>query len=293
MIGLGGKENGVPRESGFDITVASEVMAILALCTRYSRSAGAHRALRRRPTLATAALVTLEDLRVAGAMTALLRDAIKPTLMQTLENTPALVHCGPFANIAHGNSSVLADLIGRKCADYLITESGFGADMGMEKFMDIKCRVSGMIPDVVVLVATVRALKMHSGHYRVIAGKPLDPRLDSEDLAALHEGMSNLIAQIENVGRFGVPCVVCINRFPTDTARRGRRDPTGQSCCRRGGCGACPPILWTAGPERWRYVKPLPPPPSCPTRSASSTTSIGRLNAKSKRLLPVYTAQPP
>ncbi len=216
VIGLGGKENGVPRESGFDITVASEVMAILALCTnihdlraRLGRCVVAQRYDGR--------LVTLEDLHVAGAMTALLRDAIKPTLMQTLENTPALVHCGPFANIAHGNSSVLADLIGRKCGDYLITESGFGADMGMEKFMDIKCRVSGMVPDVAVLVATVRALKMHSGHYRVVAGKPLDPRLEQEDLAALHEGMSNLVAQVENVGRFGVPCVVCINRFPADT----------------------------------------------------------------------------
>ena len=216
VIGLGGKENGVPRESGFDITVASEVMAILALCTGiHDLRARIGRCVVGQRT--DGSLVTLEDLRVAGAMTALLRDAIKPTLMQTLENTPALVHCGPFANIAHGNSSVLADLIGRKCGDYLITESGFGADMGMEKFMDIKCRVSGMVPDVAVLVATVRALKMHSGHYRVVAGKPLDPRLDSEDLAALHEGMSNLTAQIENVGRFGVPCVVCINRFPADT----------------------------------------------------------------------------
>ncbi|MDQ2808487.1 MAG: formate--tetrahydrofolate ligase [Chloroflexota bacterium] len=216
VIGLGGKENGVPRESGFDITVASEVMAILALCTGiHDLRARIGRCVVGQRT--DGSLVTLEDLRVAGAMTALLRDAIKPTLMQTLENTPALVHCGPFANIAHGNSSVLADLIGRKCADYLITESGFGADMGLEKFMDIKCRVSGMVPDVAVLVATVRALKMHSGHYRVVAGKPLDPRLDSEDLAALHEGMSNLVAQIENVSRFGVPCVVCINRFPADT----------------------------------------------------------------------------
>jgi len=216
VIGLGGKENGVPRESGFDITVASEVLAILALCTGiHDLRARIGRCVVGQRT--DGSLVTLEDLRVAGAMAALLRDAIKPTLMQTLENTPALVHCGPFANIAHGNSSVLADLIGRKCGDYLITESGFGADMGMEKFMDIKCRVSGMVPDVAVLVATVRALKMHSGHYRVVAGKPLDPRLDSEDLAALHEGMSNLTAQIENVGRFGVPCVVCINRFPADT----------------------------------------------------------------------------
>ncbi len=218
VVGLGGKENGIPRESGFDITVASEVMAVLALCTsmldlraRLGRIVVARRY--------DGSLVTTEDLRVAGAMTALLRDAIKPNLMQTLEGTPALVHCGPFGNIAHGNSSVLADLMGIKCCDYLITESGFGADMGMEKFMDIKCRVSNLRPDVVVMVATVRALKMHSGRYKVVAGKPLDPRLEQEDTAALEAGMSNLITQIQNVQRFGVPCVVYINRFPTDTAR--------------------------------------------------------------------------
>jgi formate--tetrahydrofolate ligase len=218
VVGLGGKENGIPRESGFDITVASEVMAVLALCTsmqdlraRLGRIVVARRY--------DGSLVTTEDLRVAGAMTALLRDAIKPNLMQTLEGTPALVHCGPFGNIAHGNSSVLADLIGIKCCDYLITESGFGADMGMEKFMDIKCRVSGLRPDVAVMVATVRALKMHSGRYKVVAGKPLDPRLEQEDTEALEAGMSNLVTQIQNVQRFGVPCVVCINRFPTDSAR--------------------------------------------------------------------------
>jgi formate--tetrahydrofolate ligase len=216
VLGLGGRENGIPRESGFDITVASEVMAILALTTGIQD-------LRRRlgriviGQTYDGQMVTTEDLQVAGAMTALLKDAIKPNLMQTLENTPALVHCGPFANIAHGNSSVLADLIGIRCGDYLITESGFGADMGMEKFMDIKCRVSGLRPDVVVMVATVRALKMHSGRYKVVAGKPLDPRLEQEDLQALQEGMINLIAQINNVQRFGVPCVVCINAFPTDT----------------------------------------------------------------------------
>lgn len=218
VVGLGGKENGIPRESGFDITVASEVMAVLALCTsmhdlraRLGRIIVGQRY--------DGSFVTTEDLRVAGAMTALLRDAIKPNLMQTLENTPALVHCGPFGNIAHGNSSVLADLIGIKCCDYLVTESGFGADMGMEKFINIKCRVSELRPDAVVLVATVRALKMHSGHYRVVAGKPLDRRLEQEDLKALSEGMVNLIAQIQNVQRFGVPCVVCINRFPTDSPR--------------------------------------------------------------------------
>ena len=218
VIGLGGKENGIPRETGFDITVASEVMAILALCTDI------HDLRKRLGQIVVGqrydgSLVTTEALQVAGAMTALLRDAIKPNLMQTLENTPALVHCGPFGNIAHGNSSVIADLIGIKCCDYLVTEAGFGADMGMEKFMDIKCRVSGLQPDVAVMVATVRALKMHSGRYKVVAGKPLDPRLEQEDIQSLQEGMSNLVAQIHNVQRFGVPCVVCVNRFPTDTDR--------------------------------------------------------------------------
>jgi formate--tetrahydrofolate ligase len=161
--------------------------------------------------------VTAEGLKTAGAMAVLMRDAIKPTLLQTTENTPVLIHAGPFANIAHGNSSIIADLVGLKLADCVVTESGFGADMGMEKFMDIKCRVSGMVPDVAVMVATVRALKMHSGCYKVVAGKPLDPRLEQEDLDALHAGMPNLIAQIENVARFGIPCVVCINRFPADS----------------------------------------------------------------------------
>ncbi|MGI8586452.1 MAG: formate--tetrahydrofolate ligase [Chloroflexia bacterium] len=218
VVGLGGKENGIPRETGFDITVASEVMAVLALCTGMAdlRARLGRIVLARRYD---GSLVTTEDLRVAGAMAALLRDAIKPNLMQTLENTPALVHCGPFGNIAHGNSSVLADMIGIKCCDYLVTESGFGADMGMEKFMDIKCRVSNLRPDVAVMVATVRALKMHSGRYRVVAGKPLDPRLEQEDTDALRDGMVNLTAQIQNVQRFGVPCVVCVNRFPTDTPR--------------------------------------------------------------------------
>ena len=216
VVGLGGRENGIPRESGFDITVASEVMAILALTTSLQD-------LRARLARIVVGqtndgkMVTAEDLRVAGAMTALLKDAIKPNLMQTLENTPAIIHCGPFGNIAHGNSSVLGDLIGIKGGDYLITESGFGADLGMEKFMDIKCRVSGLQPDVVVVVATVRALKMHSGRYRVIAGKPLDPRLEHEDLDALEAGLGNLVAHIENARRFGIPAVVCVNRFPADT----------------------------------------------------------------------------
>ncbi|MBF6613096.1 MAG: formate--tetrahydrofolate ligase [Chloroflexi bacterium] len=214
--GLGGKNNGVPRQSGFDIAVASEVMAALALCKSIFD-------LRERLGKIVVGqnmrgdAVTAEALKAAGAMTVLLREAIKPNLLQTIEGTPALVHCGPFANIAHGNSSVLADYVGIKGTDYLITEAGFGADMGFEKFCDIKCRVSGLRPAVAVVVATVRALKMHSGRFKIVAGKPLDPGLTEENLGALEEGAANLVAQIENVRRLGVPAVVAINAFPTDT----------------------------------------------------------------------------
>jgi formate--tetrahydrofolate ligase len=216
VVGLGGKENGHPRETGFDIAVASEVMAILGLTTSLKD-------LRARLGRIVVALdqdgkaVTAEDLRTAGAMAVLLRDAIKPTLLQTLENTPVLIHAGPFANIAHGNSSILADLIGLKLADCVVTESGFGADMGMEKFMNIKCRYSGLVPDAVVMVCTVRALKMHSGRFRVVAGRPLDPGLVREDLQAIEDGLANLDKQIENARLFGVPVVVAVNVFPTDT----------------------------------------------------------------------------
>ena len=216
VIGLGGKENGYTRETGFDIAVASEVMAILGLTTSLKD-------LRARLGRIVIGLdydgnaVTAEALQSAGAMAVLLRDAIKPTLLQTTENTPVLIHAGPFANIAHGNSSVLADLIGLKLADCVVTESGFGADMGMEKFMNIKCRYSGLIPDAVVMVCTVRALKMHSGRFRVVAGRPLDPGLVREDLKAIEDGIANLEKQIENTRLFGVPVVVAVNVFPTDT----------------------------------------------------------------------------
>ncbi len=217
VIGLGGRENGHPREASFDIAVASEVMAILGLTTGLKD-------LRARLGRIVVALdgkrqaVTAEQLRTAGAMAVLLRDAITPTLLQTVENTPAFVHTGPFGNIATGNSSVLADLIGLKVADCVVTESGFGADMGLEKFVNIKCRVSGLVPDAVVLVCTVRALKMHSGRFRVVAGKPLDPALLREDLAALEAGCVNLDKQIENARAFGLPVVVAVNVFETDTA---------------------------------------------------------------------------
>jgi formate--tetrahydrofolate ligase len=216
VVGLGGKENGYPRETGFDISVASEVMAILGLTTSLKD-------LRARLGKIVIGLdqdgkaVTAEDLKTAGAMAVLMRDAIKPTLLQTTENTPVLIHAGPFANIAHGNSSIIADLIGLKLADCVVTESGFGADMGMEKFMNIKCRYSGLVPDAVVMVCTVRALKMHSGRFRVVAGRPLDPALMREDLKAVEDGMANLDKQIENARLFGVPVVVAINAFPTDT----------------------------------------------------------------------------
>ncbi len=215
-IGQGGKLDGIPRDTGYDITVASEVMAVLALSTSMDD-------LRARLGRIVVALdvngnmVTAEQIKIAGAMTVLLKDAIMPTLMQTLEHSPVLVHCGPFANIAHGNSSIVADQLGLKLADYVITESGFGADMGMEKFFDIKCRYSGLTPDCVVLVATVRALKMHGGVGKIVAGKPLPPELTSENLPALERGCANLVKQVENARKFGVPVVVAINHFPTDT----------------------------------------------------------------------------
>jgi len=218
VVGLGGKANGHPRENGFDITVASECMAILALANDLKDL----RDRLGRITIGTnrkGEAVTAEDLKVAGAMAALLKDALMPTLLQTLEHTPALVHAGPFANIAHGNSSVIADQIALRLGDYVVTESGFGADIGMEKFMDIKCRASGLTPDCVVLVATIRALKMHGGAGTVVAGKPLPPELTEENLAALQEGAANMVAHIRIAKLFGVPVVVAVNRFHTDTDR--------------------------------------------------------------------------
>ena len=216
IIGLGDKTDGRPRQTGFDIAVASEVMAILALTTSLKD-------LRQRLGRIVIGLsksgepVTAEDLGVAGAMTVLMKDAIKPNLMQTLEGQPAFVHAGPFANIAHGNSSILADQIALKLADYVVTESGFGADIGMEKFMDIKCRYSGLIPSCVVLVATIRALKMHGGGPRVVPGRPLDPAYTTENLELLEKGSANLARCIEIARTFGVPVVVAVNRFTHDT----------------------------------------------------------------------------
>lgn len=218
VIGLGGKNNGLPRETGFDITVASEIMAILAL----SRDLKDLRSRMARIIIGESRggrPVTAADLRCAGAMTVLMRDAIMPTLMQTLENTPVLVHAGPFANIAHGNSSIIADFIATKTSDYVVTESGFGADIGAEKFFNIKCRVSGLKPDAAVLVTTIRALKMHCGRFKVVAGKLLDTGLLEENIGAIEQGAVNLVKQIENIRIHGVPVVVAINRFDSDTDR--------------------------------------------------------------------------
>ncbi|HEU4915069.1 MAG TPA: formate--tetrahydrofolate ligase [Acidimicrobiia bacterium] len=222
VIGLGGAIDGRPRESGYDITVASELMAILALADG-ADYASALRNLRERVGRVVMGLtkdgapITLDDLGVAGAVTVLMKDTLHPNLMQTLEGQPTLVHAGPFANIAHGNSSILADRMALHLGDYVVTESGFGADMGMEKFFDIKCRVSGLRPDCVVMVATVRALKTHGGGPKVVAGRPLDQAYTEENLPLLRAGMANLAAHLDIVGKFGVPAVVAINRFPTDS----------------------------------------------------------------------------
>ncbi|MFA4987487.1 MAG: formate--tetrahydrofolate ligase [Candidatus Brocadiia bacterium] len=215
VIGLGEKQDGVPRQCTFDIAVASEVMAILGLCTDIFD-------LRRRLGRIVVARnrdgkpVTAEDLKCAGAMTALLKDAVKPTLMQTTEGTACMVHTGPFANIAHGNSSIIADEIASGICDIVVTESGFGTDMGCEKFYNIKCRASGMVPNATVIVTTVRALKMHSGKFRIVAGKPLDPKLDIPDVGLVREGCENLRQHIRNVKAHGLPAVIAINAYPGD-----------------------------------------------------------------------------
>ena len=215
VMGLGSGEDGIPRQGGFDITAASEVMAILALSTSLQD-------MRRRLGRIVVGFdterepVTSEQLHAAGAMAVIMRDAIKPNLLQTLENTPVLVHAGPFGNIAHGNSSIIADLIGIHTGEYLITEAGFGADMGAERFFNIKCRESGLVPDAAVVVTTVRALKAHSGVHRIVAGRPLPPALLEENPEEVLAGGANLRKQLENVLLHGVTPVVAINAFPGD-----------------------------------------------------------------------------
>ncbi|MCX5696432.1 MAG: formate--tetrahydrofolate ligase [Candidatus Omnitrophica bacterium] len=270
-IGLGTKDDGIPRDSGFDITVASEIMAILALSNglkdlreRIARMVLAY-TVEGKP-------VTAEDLKVAGSMCALLKDAIKPNLIQTLEHTPCFVHAGPFANIAHGNNSILADRIALAFSDYVVTEAGFGADCGAEKFFDIKCRISGLVPDAAVIVCSIRALKAHSGKFKIVAGMPLDTCLDIEDIPAIETGACNLEKQIENVKLFGVPVVVAINRFACDTdkelefVKAKAKEFGAYDCCvsevwakgSRGGLELAKAVVRAAnGPKKFKFLYPL------------------------------------
>ncbi len=282
-------------------TVASEIMAILALSTGLKD-------LRMRLARIIVAEsrsgkpVTDGDLKSAGAMTVLMRDAIKPNLIQTLENTPVLVHAGPFANIAHGNSSILADYIATRTSDYVVTECGFGADIGAEKFFDIKCRVSGLIPNAAVLVATVRALKMHSGRFKVVAGKLLDTGLLEENVEAIEAGSGNLIKQIENIRLFGVPVVVAINRFDTDTDREietirriareaGARDAVVSSLWAEGGKGgvdlARAVIEAAESPSDFRFLYNL----ALPVREKIKTIALKVYGASSVAFSPIATRQ--
>ncbi len=235
VIGLGSRHDGIPRQTGFEITAASEVMAILALASsvedlraRLGRVVVGYRF--------DGTAVTAEDISGAGAMAAILIDALKPNLLQTLEHTPALVHAGPFGNIAHGNSSVMADLIGIDGPDVLLTEAGFGADMGAERFCNIKCRASGLRPDAAVLVVTVRALKAHSGAHRIVAGKPLPAKLFDNSPDEVRVGAANMVKQIENLARHGLRTVVAINAFPQDHPDEHRvieEIATAQGCTAR------------------------------------------------------------
>lgn len=238
--GLGGKANGVPREDGYDITVASEVMAVLCLSSDLSD-------LKKRLSkliigytygkLSEQKPVTADDLHAEGAMAALLKDAIRPNLVQTLEHTPVIIHGGPFANIAHGCNSVIATKMGMKLADYTVTEAGFGADLGAEKFLDIKCRKAGIHPDAVVVVATIRALKMHGGKAK--------DQLGEEDLQALKEGLPNLLRHVSNIRDvFGLPCVVALNAFPTDTQKEWELVETE---CRKRGVNVVLSEAWAKG----------------------------------------------
>ncbi|MDD4894763.1 MAG: formate--tetrahydrofolate ligase [Candidatus Omnitrophica bacterium] len=270
-VGLGGKEDGTPRDTGFDITVASEIMAILALSSGLSD-------LRKRVGKIVMAdntsgkPVTMEDLKVAGSAAVLLKDAIKPNLIQTIENTPCFVHAGPFANIAHGNSSILADRIALAFSEYVVTEAGFGADCGAEKFFDIKCRQSGLVPDAAVIVCSIRALKAHSGKFKIVAGMPLDTCLEKEDIKAIEEGICNLEKQIENVTVFGVPVVVAINRFSCDTdkeiefVRKKAKEFGAYDCCvsevwkegSKGGIDLAKAVIQAAeSPKNFKFLYPL------------------------------------
>jgi methylenetetrahydrofolate dehydrogenase (NADP+)/methenyltetrahydrofolate cyclohydrolase/formyltetrahydrofolate synthetase/formate--tetrahydrofolate ligase len=243
QVGLGTEENR-PRTTGFDIAVASEVMAVLALSTGLEDM----RSRLRRMVVGFdrgGRPVTADDLGVSGAMTVLMKDAIMPNLLQTLEGTPVFVHAGPFANIAHGNSSIIADQIALKLADFVVTEAGFGSDIGFEKFANVKCRASGLAPDCAVVVATVRALKMHGGGPKVVAGKPIDPVYTKENLALVEAGLPNLERHIHNVRQYGVPVVVAINTFTTDTDAEIRM--VQQAALKAGAVAAAKASVWAEG----------------------------------------------
>ena len=246
LVGLGTKGDGRPRQTGFDITVASEVMAVLALASDLND-------LRERLGRIVVGTdqkknpVTAEDLGAAGAMTVLMRDAVKPTLMQTLEHSPCFVHAGPFANIAQGNSSIIADRIALKLGDYVVTESGFGADCGMEKFFNIKCRISGLVPHCVVIVASIRALKMHGGGPKVVPGKPLHKAYQEENIELLKAGCDNLKKHIKNAKLFGVNVVVAVNRFTDDTDKE--IEVVKEAAVSAGAQGAYLSDVWAKGGE--------------------------------------------
>lgn len=271
IVGLGAKEDGPPRQTGFDISVASEVMAILALAADLPDL----RARLGRIVIGTTHAgkpVTAEDLRAAGAMAVLLKDALMPNLIQTLERTPVIVHAGPFANIAHGNNSIIADRMALGLAEYVVTESGFGADCGGEKMINLKCRYSGLALDAAVVVATIRALKMHGGVGRVVPGRPLPAELTTENVDAVRRGCENLAKQVENMRVHGLPVVVAINRFPTDTQREfdavreaalaaGATDAVVSDHHARGGEGALDlaraVVEVAAQPSAMRFLYPL------------------------------------
>ena len=277
--GLGGKAHGVPREDGFDITVASEVMAIFCLATSITD-------LKERLGRIVVGYtyddkpVTAHDLHAEGAMTALLKDALKPNLVQTLEGTPAFVHGGPFANIAHGCNSIMATRMAMALGDYCVTEAGFGADLGAEKFLDIKCRLAGLRPDAVVVVATVRALKNHGGVPKA--------DLNEENLEALEAGLPNLLQHVENITQvYQLPCVVAINRFPTDTEAELA---LVERKCRELGVNVALSEVWAKGgegglrsPTRWcACATRATPRAAAPRRSRSPTTTTSRLPRRSR-----------
>ena len=307
-IGLGAKEDGSPRYTGFDITVASEIMAILALSSDLKDLRSRIGKIVLADTIDSQP-VTMQDLKVAGAVTMLLKEAIKPNLIQTIENTPCFVHAGPFANIAHGNSSILADRLALSFSDYIVTEAGFGADCGAEKFFDIKCRLSGLVPDVAVIVCSIRALKAHSGRFKIVAGMPLDTCLEKEDIPAIEEGICNLEKQIENVSLFGVPVIVAINRFSCDTdkeidfVKKRALEFGAFDCCvsevwakgSKGGLDLGRAVIKAAGsPKKFKFLYPLDIPIKEKIKIIATTIYGAKdveYSAKGEAKIKIYTAR--